>query len=143
MASLLNVDIVSAEGLLYSGKAKFMVASGKMGDLGVTPQHAPLLTYIAPGPIRFILENGTEEVLYLSGGILEVQPEGVTVLADTGVRAKDLDEAAALSAKQEAERRLSTGESTYDHGLAKAELIQAVAQLRTIKELQKSLSRKG
>src|SRR5579871_1871845 len=108
MAMTMHLDIVSAEASIFSGRAEMVIASGAMGELGVLPGHTPLLTSLKPGVIRAILQGGKEEVFYVKGGILEVQPKIVTVLADTALRAVDLDEAAALEAKQRAEKRLST-----------------------------------
>ena len=106
MAMTVHVDIVSAEGGIFSGQAKMVFASGVMGELGILPRHMPLLTKLKPGEVRVVLPEGEEEFYYVSGGMLEIQPSVITVLADTAVRAKDLDEAKALEAKQRDEQVL-------------------------------------
>jgi F-type H+-transporting ATPase subunit epsilon len=135
-ASTIKVDIVSAEELIFSGSAKLLVAPGMMGPLGVLPGHAPLLTVIDPGEIRLIKLDGSEESYYVSGGFLEVQPDLVTILADTVVRAKDIDEQRALEAKAKAEEILLT--KKYDnYTAALTELSKVTAQLRVLKKWQK------
>ncbi|MDT8409253.1 MAG: F0F1 ATP synthase subunit epsilon [Wenzhouxiangellaceae bacterium] len=141
MASTIQCDIVSAEAEIFSGKASMVVISGEEGELGIAPRHAPLLTRIKPGQVRVMLPEGGEEFYYVSGGMLEVQPHVVTVLADTAARASDLDEAAAVRAKQEAERALA--DRTADMGMAEAQaqLAEAVAQLSALERLRKNLKR--
>ena len=135
----IQCDIVSAENAIYSGDAEMLVVVGSLGDLGIAPGHAPLLTEIKPGPIRVIKSAGEEEIYYISGGILEVQPHLITVLADTAVRAHDLDEAAAEQAKLAAEQTLKDQKTDIDYGHATAQLAQAVAQLRTVQQLRKKM----
>lgn len=136
----IHCDIVSAEEEIFSGDAEMIIATGNMGDLGVTAGHAPLLTGLNPGPIRII--NGEEEkVFYISGGFLEVQPNVVSVLADTAVRADDLDEAAALEAQKAAEQDMANRSGEMDYSRAAADLAAAVAQLRTIQQLRKKLGK--
>lgn len=139
MAMTIHCDIVSAEEEIYSGLVEMIVATGTLGDLGVSYGHAPLLTSLEPGPIRIIKQNGEEEVYYLSGGYLEVQPGVVSVLADTALRANDIDEAAALEAQKEAEHALVNQSGDFDYGRAHAQLAAAAAQLRTIQAIRKKL----
>jgi ATP synthase, F1 epsilon subunit (delta in mitochondria) len=137
----MQLDIVSAETSLFSGKVEFIAARATGGEIGILPRHTPLLAQLQPGEIRVKVEGGEEQFFYVSGGILEVQPDGVTVLADTAVRAKDLDEAAAQAAKQRAEEALKNRSSDLDYAKAQAELAAAVAQLRAIQNLRKALGR--
>jgi F-type H+-transporting ATPase subunit epsilon len=133
----IHVDIVSAEGEIYSGDAAMVFASAVMGELGIAPRHAPLLTTLKPGEVRVQSTSGEEQSFYVSGGAIEVQPYGITVLADTAVRAKDLDEAAALQAKQRAEEALRDKQGQIEIAEAQAELARAMAQLRAIEKLRK------
>ena len=141
MAMTVHVNIVSAEAEIFSGLATMVFAPGVMGELGIMPRHAPLLTKIKPGEVRIRTEGGEEESFYVSGGMLEVQPNLVTVLADTAARAKDLDEAAALAAKQRAEQALKDKKGDIDLAQAEAELAEAVAQIRAIQNLRKKTGR--
>ena len=134
MAITVQCDIVSAEQEIFSGSVETLVAAGSYGDLGIYPGHAPLLTTLQPGPVRVIKQNGEEEVIFVSGGFLEVQPHRVTVLADTAIRADDLDEAAALEAQKHAQDLLNQQQSDLDYSRATAELAEAVARLRTIQQ---------
>jgi F-type H+-transporting ATPase subunit epsilon len=135
MAMTLHVDIVSAEREIYSGRAEMVFAPLVTGEVGVLPRHAPLLARLKPGEVR--VRTGTEELhFYVSGGLLEVQAHVVTVLADTALRAKDLDEAAALKAKEAAEDALKNRQANIDYAKAQAELAEAMAQLRAIKRLR-------
>lgn len=135
MAMTLHVDIVSAEKEIYSGTAEMVFAPLSTGEVGVLPRHAPLIARMKPGEVR--VRTSTEELqFYVSGGVLEVQPHVVTVLADTAVRAKDLDEAAAQEAKQRAEEALKDRKSDIDYAKAQSELAEAVAQLRSIRKLR-------
>jgi len=136
MSMTVHVDIVSAEAKIFSGTAKMLHASGEMGDLGILPRHAPLLTKLKPGEVRVERPDGEEEFYYISGGMLEVQPHVVTVLSDTALRAKDIDEAAALEAKQKAEDALQDKTSEFEYAKAQSELAEAVAQLQAIKKLK-------
>jgi F-type H+-transporting ATPase subunit epsilon len=137
MADTIHVDIVSAEGELFSGDAALVVAPGTLGELGIHPRHAPLLTTLRPGNVRIQIDGHEEQIFYVGGGVLEVQPNRVTVLADTAVRAKDLDEAEAQFAKQRAEELVRTRTDKRDLAEAHAELLRAVAQLKTIERLRK------
>ena len=130
-------DIVSAEEELFSGRVEMVIAHGHMGDLGILPGHTPLISTIKPGPVRVIKQGGGEEVYYISGGFIEVQPYTVKVLADTAIRAADLDEAAALEAKKAAEQALVNQSADFDYAAAAVRLAEAAAQLRTIHELRK------
>ncbi len=130
-------DIVSAEEELFSGRVEMVIAHGHMGDLGILPGHTPLISTIKPGPVRVIMQGGAEEVYYISGGFIEVQPYTVKVLADTAIRAADLDEAAALEAKKAAEQALINQSADFDYAAAAVRLAEAAAQLRTIHELRK------
>ena len=136
-----HLDIASAEEQLFSGLVEMVIATGEMGELGIAPQHAPLLTSLKPGPVRVIKQGGEEEIFYVSGGMLEVQPLLVTILADTAVRADDIDEAAAAEAKERAEKALRDQASEIEFAKAAAELAEAAAQLRTIQALRKKLKR--
>ncbi|HKL50337.1 MAG TPA: F0F1 ATP synthase subunit epsilon [Wenzhouxiangellaceae bacterium] len=141
MASTIQCDIVSAEAEIFSGAASMVVITGEEGELGIAPRHAPLLTRIKPGQVRVMLPEGGEEFYYVSGGMLEVQPHVVTVLADTAARATDLDEAAAVKAKEEAERALSDRNADMEMAQAQAQLAEAVAQLAALERLRKNLKR--
>ena len=141
MAITMHVDIVSAEEQIFSGKASMLFAPAVMGEVGIMPRHAPLLTQLRPGEVRIKVPDGGEQFFYVSGGMLEVQPHVVTVLADTAVRAKDLDEAAALQAKERAEQTLQDKTSEFEYARAQAELAEAVAQLQAIKKLREKAGR--
>ena len=133
MAITVHCDIVSAEEEIYSGLVEMVIAHGNLGDLGIAPGHAPLITDLKPGPIRIVKQGGDEEVFYISGGFLEVQPSMIKVLADTVLRAADMDEAAAKSAVLSAEKALSEKGAEFDYASASNRLAEAVAQLRTVK----------
>jgi F-type H+-transporting ATPase subunit epsilon len=137
MTTTIRCDIVSAEAEIFHGTATLVVASGDEGELGIAPRHAPLITRLKPGQVRVISENGEEQFFYVSGGILEVQPQVVTVLADTAIRAKDLDEAAVIKARDEAERHLASRTDAVEIAHAQAELAQWVAQMQAIERLKK------
>src|SRR5688500_16282277 len=139
MASTIRCDIVSAEEEIFHGEVRMVVASGEMGELGIAPRHAPLITRLKPGQVRVTLANGEEQLFYVSGGILEVQPQVVTVLADTAIRGGDLDEAAALKAKEEAERILAGRGEAQDVAAAQQQLLQSQAQLQALAQLRKTL----
>ena len=141
MAMTMHVDIVSAEAEIYSGTATMVFAPAEMGEVGIAPRHTQLLTRLKPGEVRVQDEKGEELSFYVSGGILEVQPHVVTVLSDTALRAKDLDEAAALKAKEEAEKALADNKSDIDYAKAQAELSEAMAQLRAIQKLREKSGR--
>jgi F-type H+-transporting ATPase subunit epsilon len=132
----IRVDIVSAEGEIYSGEASMVFAPAQMGEVGIAPRHAPLLTALSPGEVRVTTPEGTEENFYITGGMLEVQPHQVTVLADTALRGDQLDEAAALAAKQEAEKALDGISDETDLKKAQAELAEAEARYRAAQHLK-------
>ena len=136
MANSIKVEIVSAEEEVCSGEGVMVFAPAEMGEIGIAPQHAPLLTRLKPGEVRVQLESGEEQFFYVSGGLLEIQGHVVTVLSDTALRAKDLDEAAALEAQKRAEQALTDRASDLEWAQAKAELTQAAAQLRAIQNLR-------
>lgn len=132
-----HCEIVSAEHEIFSGDVAMISLRGTIGELGIMPGHAPLLTGVAPGAVQLRMENGDEEVFYASGGFLEVQPGVVTLLADTAARAEDLDEAQAVEAREAAERALSEQAAGFDFSVAAAQLAEAMAQQRTLEELRK------
>ncbi len=136
MAMSIHCDIVSAENEIFSGLVELVVATGLLGELGITRGHAPLLTQIKPGEVRLTLQGGKEELYYISGGMLEVQPHCVTVLADTAVRAENLNEAAALEAEQKAREALAHRNADFDYSKAAGELARAAAQVRLLKKLK-------
>ena len=133
----IKVDIVSAEGEIFSGDATMVFAPGSQGDLGIYPRHAPLLTLLKAGEVRVLTPDGVEHLFYVGGGALEIQPNLVTVLADTALRAKDIDEAAALTAKQRAEEALKDRAGAIDQAEALAELARVAAQLKILERLRK------
>ena len=135
----IRCDIVSAEAEIYHGEATLVVASGTMGELGIAPRHAPLITRLKPGQIEVVQPDGQRLSFYVSGGILEVQPQVVTVLADTALRAADIDEAAALKAKQAAEDAIARRQDSLELAEAQAQLAQAIAQLQALERLRKQL----
>ncbi|TJY59731.1 F0F1 ATP synthase subunit epsilon [Sinimarinibacterium sp. CAU 1509] len=137
MMANIHVDIVSAEGHIHSGEAQMVFAPAEMGEVGIAPRHAPLLTRMKPGTVRVQTPDGEILPFFVGGGILEVQPYLVTVLADTALRAKDADEAAALAAKQQAEEKLAGANSDIDLARAQAELIEAAARLQFVQNLKK------
>lgn len=137
MAATIKVDVVSAEESIYDGQAKFVALPGEAGELGILPGHTPLITRIRPGAVRIVGDDGDEEFVFVAGGILEVQPGAVTVLADTAIRGKDLDEAKAAEARKRAEEALGNAGSNLEYATAQAELAYAVAQLAAIQRLRK------
>ncbi len=139
MPHLIHVDVVSAEEQIFSGNAEFVVLPGEMGELGIYPSHAPLITRIRPGTVRIrIPGQSSEELIFVSGGILEIQPDSVTVLADSAIRGHDLDEAKAMEAKHLAEQTLHDRSADIDYAKATAELAEAMAQIAAIERLRKS-----
>ena len=139
MAMTVQVDVVSAEQSLYSGLAEVVVVPGEMGELGIYPRHAPLLTRIKPGSVRIkVPDQNEEEHIYVSGGMLEVQPNLITILADTAIRGADLDEGRAIEAKRAAEEALRNRTADIDYAAAQAELAEAIAQLQAIAKLRKT-----
>jgi len=132
MSNYIHCDIVCAQEKIFSGEAAMLIASGVAGELGITPRHAPLMTTLKPGPVRVLLPDGEENMFFVGGGILEVMPHLVTVLADTAVRADDLDEAAARKAKAEAERELKDYAGKMEIAEAQAKLAEAITQLEAL-----------
>ncbi|MEQ8953981.1 MAG: F0F1 ATP synthase subunit epsilon [Gammaproteobacteria bacterium] len=132
----MHCDIVSAEKSIFSGRVEMVVAAGSLGDLGIAPGHAPLLTGLIPGPVRLIKQGGEEEVFYVSGGFLEVQRNVVTLLADTALRADDVDEASAVKAMQDAEQAIANQGAEFEYGAAAAQLAEAAAQLRALRQMK-------
>jgi F-type H+-transporting ATPase subunit epsilon len=141
MAMTIHVDIVSAESEIFSGLVEMLFAPAVMGEVGVLPGHAPLVTSLKPGEIRVRLPGGEEQSFFVSSGMLEIQPHVITVLSDTAQRASDLDEAAALEAKDRAERMLADHQADFDEAQARAELAQAAAQLQAIRRLRQKAGR--
>lgn len=137
MAMTIQCDIVSAEREIFSGLVEMVITTGSLGEVGIAYGHAPLLTGIKPGPVRLIKQGGAEEIYFVSGGFLEVQPYHVTVLADTALRADDMDEAAALEAQQLAQQQLSEQSNEIDFQRAAAQLAEAAAQLRTLQAIKR------
>ncbi|PPD29205.1 MAG: F0F1 ATP synthase subunit epsilon [Methylomonas sp.] len=137
MAMTIHVDIVSAEQEVFSGLAEMLFAPAELGEVGIAPRHAPLITKLKPGEVRVKISDKESQEFYVSGGMLEVQPHLVTVLADTAIRAHDIDEARALQAKARAEEMLNDKSGKYDYALAQAELVDAVKQLSTLDRLRK------
>ncbi len=136
MASTVHCSIVSAEQEIFSGMVEMVVASGTIGELGIFPGHTPLLSGVKPGPVRLRLEGGEEEIFFASGGYIEVQPTSITILADTAIRADDIDEAAAVEAQQRAERELADNRADIDFGRISADLAEQAAMLRTIRKFR-------
>ena len=139
MSHTLRVDIVSAEAEIFHGEATMVIATGEMGELGIAPRHAPLITRLKPGHVDVVLASGERQQFWVSGGILEVQPQVVTVLADTAARASDLDEQAALQAKKEAEDALANRTDAVEIAEAQAKLAEALTQLQALERLRKNL----
>ena len=139
MAMTMHCDIASAERRIFSGRVEMLVAAGSLGDLGIFPGHAPLLTALIPGPVRIVKQGGDEEIYYVSGGFLEVQPGTVNILADTAVRADDVDEANAMQAMKEAEEAIQNQHAEMEYAEAASQLAQAAAQIRTLQQLRKKM----
>lgn len=137
MTMTIHVDIVSAEQEIYSGQAEMVFAPALLGEVGIAPRHAPLITMLMPGEVRVKVDEEEDHAFFVSGGMLEVQPHVVTVLADTAIRAKDIDEAAALEAKARAEEELVDRSGQIDYARAQAQLAEAIMQLRTLDRLRK------
>ena len=137
MAMTMHCDIVSAEKSIFSGLVEMVVAAGSLGDLGIAPGHAPLLTALIPGPVKLTLSGGEEEVFYVSGGFLEVQRNTVTLLTDTATRAGDVDEAAAIKAMEDAEKAMANQGAEFDYSTAAVQLAEAAAQLRALRQIKK------
>ena len=137
MSQAIHLDIVSAEKAIYSGEVELVVATGLMGEVGIVYGHAPLLTQLKPGEVRVTLTDGKEDIFYISGGMLEVQPGIATILADDAERADSLDEAKAIQAKEKAEKALANRDSDFDYTLAAADLARAAAQIQAIRKYRK------
>lgn len=137
MSMTIHVEVVSAEARIYSGTAELVVIPALLGEMGIAPRHSPLLTQLKPGSVRLVLGSEQEEIFYVNGGLAEVQPHLVTVLADTALRASELDEAAAQAVKAQAEKALSKPSADLNYSRAMGELAQALAQLRAIEQLRK------
>lgn len=135
--STMQVEVVSAEHEIFSGEATMLIATAEAGELGIYPQHTPLLTNLKPGDVRIQTEDGEEQVIFVSGGILEVTPKKITVLSDTAIRAEDIDEAAALEAQRKADQAMKDAKSDIDFAKIKAQQAQAVAQLAALKKMVK------
>ncbi len=142
MAMTIKVDVVSAEGEIFSGSANRVFAPAEMGDVGILPRHAPMLSKLKPGEV-LVEMDGEDQHIFVSGGILEVQPSGVTVLADTAIRAKDLDEAAAEEAKQRAQEAMENASTDLDIAKAQIQMAESIAQLAMISKLRDKLSHQG
>jgi F-type H+-transporting ATPase subunit epsilon len=141
MAMTVHCDIVSAEEKVFSGLVELLVCTGEAGELGIKPGHAPLLTRLSPGPVHLVKQNGTREYIYVEGGYLEVQPHLVTVLADTAVRAADIDEAEATKAKDAAEKQIADKVASKEFAELAVQLSKAIGKLRTIREARKALGK--
>ena len=137
MAKTMQCNVVSAEESIFEGSVSMLIAAGSEGDLGITPGHAPLITGLQPGPVRVVKEDGEEDVFYVSGGFLEVVPNTVTVLADTALRAADLDEAAALEAQERVRKEMAEQSAEFDYGRAQLELAEAAGRLRVLQQLKR------
>lgn len=137
MVMTVHLDIVSAESNIFSGLVEIVVATGVMGELGILYGHAPLLTSLIPGPVKVVKQGGEEEIFYVSGGFLEVQPDKVTILADTALRADDIDEAAAQQAQEAAKQAINNKAGEFDYSRAAIQLAESAAQLRALKQLRK------
>lgn len=136
-AMTVHLDVVSAEDKIFSGRVETIQVTGSEGELGIYPGHAPLITALNPGMVRLVKQHGEEEMIYIAGGMLEVQPGNVTVLADTAIRAEDLDEKAAEDAKRSAEQHIANAGADFDYAEAASQLAEAIAQLRLIQKLRK------
>ena len=137
MVMTVHCDIVSAEKSIFGGLVEMVIASGELGDLGVQYGHIPLLTNLVPGPVRVIKQGGEEEIFYVSGGFLEVQPNKITILADTALRAADIDEAAVKQAKENAEHAITNKSGEFDYSRAASELAELAAQIRAVNRLRR------
>jgi len=140
MAMTMHCDIASTEARIFSGRIESLVCTGTLGDMGILPGHAPLLSALIPGPVRVVTQEGQEQIYYVSGGYVEVQPGVVNILADTAIRADDMDEAAAEQAKKEVEEAIANRTAEFEYSRAASQLAEAAAQIRTIQQLRKKLS---
>lgn len=140
MAKTMQCNVVSAEESIFEGEVTMLIGAGSEGDLGITPGHAPLITALQPGPVRVIYDGGEEDVFYVSGGFLEVVPGVVTVLADTALRAHDLDEAAALESQERVRKEMAEQSAEFDYGRAQLELAEAAGRLRVLQQMRRRRS---
>ena len=141
MATSVDCDIVSAEESIFEGKVEFISLTGTLGELGIYPGHTPLLSEVKPGPVRLRMESGEEDIFYVSGGFLEVQPHKVILMADTALRAADLNEAAAEEASRQAEQAMADRSSEFEYSRAAGQLAEAAAQLRTLRQIRQRLGK--
>ena len=141
MATSVDCDIVSAEESIFEGKVEFISLTGTLGELGIYPGHTPLLSEVKPGPVRLCMESGEEDIFYVSGGFLEVQPHKVILMADTALRAADLNEAAAEEASRQAEQAMADRSSEFEYSRAAGQLAEAAAQLRTLRQIRQKLGK--
>ncbi|MDB9905079.1 F0F1 ATP synthase subunit epsilon [Oceanospirillaceae bacterium] len=141
MAISVDCDIVSAEESIFEGKVEFISLTGTLGELGIYPGHTPLLSEVKPGPVRLRMESGEEDIFYVSGGFLEVQPHKVILMADTALRAADLNEAAAEEASRQAEQAMADRSSEFEYSRAAGQLAEAAAQLRTLRQIRQKLGK--
>ena len=141
MATSVDCDIVSAEESIFEGKVEFISLTGTLGELGIYPGHTPLLSEVKPGPVRLRMESGEEDIFYVSGGFLEVQPHKVILMADTALRAADLNEAAAEEASRQAEQATADRSSEFEYSRAAGQLAEAAAQLRTLRQIRQRLGK--
>lgn len=139
MAATMQLDIASTESRIFSGRVESMVCTGTLGDMGILPGHAPLLSALIPGPVRLVTAEGQEMIFYVSGGYVEVQPGVVNILADTAIRADDMDEAQAEQAKKDVEAAIANRDAEFEYSRAASQLAEAAAQIRTIQQLRKKL----
>ena len=141
MATSVDCDIVSAEESIFEGKVEFISLTGTLGELGIYPGHTPLLSEVKPGPVRLRMESGEEDIFYVSGGFLEVQPHKVILMADTALRAADLNEAAAEESSRQAEQAMADRSSEFEFSRAAGQLAEAAAQLRTLRQIRQKLGK--
>ena len=139
MAATMQLDIASTESRIFSGRVESLVCTGTLGDMGILPGHAPLLSALIPGPVRLVTAEGQEMIFYVSGGYLEVQPGVVNILADTAIRADDMDEAQAEQAKKDVEAAIANRDAEFEYSRAATQLAEAAAQIRTIQQLRKKM----
>jgi F-type H+-transporting ATPase subunit epsilon len=139
MAATMQLDIASTESRIFSGRVESMVCTGTLGDMGILPGHAPLLSALIPGPVRIMTAEGQEMIFYVSGGYVEVQPSVVNILADTAIRADDMDEAQAEQAKKDVETAIANRDAEFEYSRAATQLAEAAAQIRTIQQLRKKM----
>jgi F-type H+-transporting ATPase subunit epsilon len=139
MAATMQLDIASTESRIFSGRVESLVCTGTLGDMGILPGHAPLLSALIPGPVRIVTQDGQEQIFYVSGGYVEVQPGIVNILADTAIRADDMDEAQAEQAKKDVETAIANRDAEFEYSRAATQLAEAAAQIRTIQQLRKKM----